>query len=149
MLIKDRVMLKKNLFLPLIILLTAFSSCSKSSRNSGCTADQVCTAIFASIGVEFVDKDGNNITVNNITVINLRTNIAVVAQGITDPGFSPNYHTIATDGNKGEFSTNGDNVKVTATNSATNKTVSAVLVISGGCNCHVAKLSGPDKIVFE
>nr|WP_294945819.1 hypothetical protein [uncultured Mucilaginibacter sp.] len=132
-----------------LLLLTGFSACNKANLPVGCDANQNCTLEFRSLGVTFVDKDGNNIAVKDISVTNLRTNTAVVAKNVIDPGFSPNTYYVATDSNKDEFSTEGDDIKITATSTATNKTVSAALKISGGCNCHINKLSGPEKIVFE
>ncbi|MBD1364011.1 hypothetical protein IDJ77_09340 [Mucilaginibacter sp. ZT4R22] len=141
-------MIKKITFL-LCLVAAGFAAC-KENKNSGCDAAQVCTEEFRSLGVTFTDKGGNNVTVKNVTVVNLRTNIPLVAKNVLDPGFAPYTYFIATDSNKDEFSVNGDDVKVTATSTATNKTVSAILKISGGiCNCHIGKISGPDKIVFE
>jgi hypothetical protein len=141
-------MMKKITFL-LCLVAMGFSSC-KENKNSGCDAAQLCTQEFRSLGVEFTDKGGNNVTVKDVTAVNLRTNTAVVAKNVIDPGFAPNTYFIATDSNKDEFSNNGDEVKITATSTATNKTASAIVKISGGiCNCHISKISGPDKIVFE
>lgn len=142
-------MLKTKLSTLLFIVLAGFSACKSTQKNAGCAADQTCTAEFVSFAVEFVDKDGNNVVVKDITAINQRTKLAVVAKNVIDPGFAPNLHTIATDSNKSEFSVAGDDVTVTATSVATNKTASATFKISGGCNCHIAKLSGSNKIVFE
>jgi hypothetical protein len=57
----------------------------------------------------------------------LRTNTTLVAKNVIDPGFAPNTYFIATDSNKDEFSNNGDEVKITATSTATNKTASAIV----------------------
>jgi hypothetical protein len=141
-------MIKKITFL-LCLIAIGFAAC-KENKNSGCDAAQLCTEEFRSLGVEFTDKGGNNVTVKNVTAVNLRTNIPLVAKNVIDPGFAPNTYFIATDSNKDEFSNNGDEVKITATSTATNKTASAIVKISGGiCNCHISKVSGPDKIVFE
>lgn len=142
-------MLKNTLCFLLIIFMAGLSACKSTSKNAGCAANQICTEQFVSLGVQFVDKAGNRVSIKDITVTNQRTNKTVVLKNVVDPGFSLDYRIIATDDNKSDFSTTGDDVKVTATNAADNKTVSALYKISGGCNCHVVKLSGPDKIVFE
>ncbi|MEO7214129.1 hypothetical protein [Mucilaginibacter sp.] len=130
------------------LIAIGFAGC-KENKNSGCDAQQLCTQEFRSLGVMFTDKNGDNVTVKDLTIINQRTGKAIVPKNTIDPGFSPNMHYIATDSNKDEFSTNGDDVKVTATSTTTNKTVSAIIKISGGCDCHISKIAGPDKIVFE
>ena len=141
-------MIKKITFL-LCLVAAGFAAC-KENKNSGCDAAQVCTEEFRSLGVTFTDKGGNIVAVKEVTAVNLRTNTAVVAKNMIDPSFAPNTYFIATDSNKDEFSINGDEVKITATSTATNKTASAIVKISGGiCNCHIGKISGPDKIVFE
>jgi ABC-type Fe3+-hydroxamate transport system substrate-binding protein len=137
----------KRITLLLFVCAIGFSACTQ--KKSGCDAAQACTADFRSVGVKFVDKEGNPLAVKDLVVTNLRTNTAVIAKNVLDPGFSPDFHTIATDSNKDDFSTDGDEIKITATSTATNKTATATLKISGGCNCHINKLSGPEKIVIE
>ncbi|WP_143822294.1 hypothetical protein [Mucilaginibacter pedocola] len=139
-------MLKKITFL-LCLTTTGFTACT--NKKNSCDASQMCTEEFRSISVRFQDKAGSTVAVKDIVVTNLRTNTAIVAKGVIDPGFSPDLHTIATDSNKSDFSAEGDNVKVTATSVADSKTATATLKISGGCNCHISKLSGPEIIVFE
>jgi len=141
-------MYKKISFL-LCCMAIGFSACNKTTLSEGCAANQICTTEFRSISIQFVNKNGAYAQVKDITVVNQRTNQPVIAKGVLDPGFSPNDHFIVTDSNKSEFSTRGDNVKITATSIADNKTVTAIYKISGGCNCHVQKLSGPDKVLIE
>jgi hypothetical protein len=59
------------------------------------------------------------------------------------------YYIVATDNNKMDYSTDGDIIKASATDPATNQTKTVNLKISGGCNCHVAKISGPDTVKFD
>ena len=134
------------LILPLLIVLAA---CRKKDNSAGCQTSRACTAEFASIGVQFIDKDGNYLKVNDITVTNLRSNSEILVKNKVEAGFSPNTYFIATDANKDEFSTAGDDVKLTTTTVGTNKLVTAMLKISGGCNCHIQKVSGTNKIVVE
>jgi hypothetical protein len=138
----------KKLIILCLSLAIVTLSCTKKLNNGGCPT-QMCTDIFASVGTQFVNKDGNNVAVKDFTVINLRTNKPIVAKNMVDPGFSPMHHTIVSDGNKKELSTEGDELKVSAINAATNKPISAIYKISGGCNCHVERLSGPEKIVVD
>lgn len=112
---------------------------------------QACTLEFASITVRFVTREGLPTPGKNVTVINLRTHQAIIAKGngAVVPSAGPNLFTIATDNNKSEFSTEGDDIELTATDVITNITKTTTFKISGGCNCHIAKISGPDKITFN
>jgi hypothetical protein len=137
----------KKLILLCLPFAVIISSCSKKLKTDGCPTDQICTMIFTSVGTEFVDKDGKNVTVKDFKVFNMRTNKYIVAKGVVDPGFSPMHHTIVTDANKKEVSTEGDDLKITATYN--NTTIAATFKIAGGCNCHVTKISGVEKIVVN
>lgn len=88
----------------------------------------------------------------DIKVVNLRTKQTIIAKGNPGPPSTtvgPHVYTITTDNNKNEFSTEGDDVELTVTNIQTGVTQTALFKISGGCNCHIAKVSGPDKIVLN
>jgi hypothetical protein len=141
-------MLKKTIAALLVV--AGLLACSKKNYDTaGCPQNQICTDEFVAIGVQFVNKAFNTVRIKDITVTNLRTNAAIVAKNVIDPGFSPDTYFIATDSNKSEFSTQGDDIKITATDAATGKTATAILKISGGCNCHILNLSGNNKIVFD
>ena len=105
-----------------LLFITGLFACNKGNLPSGCHASQTCTQEFRSLGVTFVDKDESSVTVKDVTVTNLRTKKAVIAKNVIDPGFSPNTYYLATDSNKDDFSTDGDEVKVTATSTVSNKT---------------------------
>ena len=109
----------------------------------------MCTMEFATVGVKFTDKAGNPVNIKDITVINQRTNKPIVTQAAGSPDNTAGNYAVVTDGNKKEISTNGDDLKITATSAADGKTVSAVIKVIGGCNCHVKKIAGPEAIVFE
>jgi len=135
----------------LLVLLIAvgLSACKNSTNNSAC-GTEMCTAEFASIGIEATDNTDSLIYLKDVKVINKRTNKPVKLP-VAQPGgiHAPNYVPIANDNTKDEFSTAGDDIEITATNKATNQTKTITLKISGGCNCHVAKVSGADKLVFD
>lgn len=134
----------------LLVLVVAVSACKKNNQQKGCSA-KACTYEFVSIAINFVDKDGKPVPGTDVKVINKRTNKQIIAgsNGPAVPGVGPNVFFIATDSNKNDFSTEGDDVEVTAANATTGNTKTTLFKISGGCNCHVAKISGPDKIVLE
>ncbi|HTE01336.1 MAG TPA: hypothetical protein VK668_18750 [Mucilaginibacter sp.] len=139
----------KKLSLLLLAAIISFSSCKKGAQKSAC-GTQVCTAIFATIGVNYKDKNNNPTSVNNFTVINQRTNKQIYATLTPGANFVPGYFIIADDGNRNEFSTDGDDIKVTATNPATGQTKITLYKISGGsCNCHIDKVSGPEQVTFD
>lgn len=144
--------MKHNIFTKIIaavLIITGFTACSKKLKTDGCPTGQICTMIFTSLSVNFVDKAGNPVNVKDVKVLNLRTNAAILAQGMGSMVGQGGKYVYVTDGNKKQLSTEGDDVKITATNAATNKTVTAIIKVSGGCNCHVAKVSGEDTITFE
>ena len=136
-------------YLPLALLVILLSACSKKLTDTGCPTGQMCTMIYATVTVPCVDAAGNPVQVKDVTVYNQRTNAPVVSQDIAGPDAVPDHVVLATDGNKKQFSTTGDDIKVTAINAVTNKIVTATFKISGGCNCHVAKVAGPENIIFN
>lgn len=138
-------MYKKLYFL--LILTFIFSACSKNPQKPAC-GSQVCTAIFATVGIHFTDKQGNAIAVENFGVFNLSSN-KQLTPGVPNLDLVKGYYIIASDSDKKDFSTDGDNIRVSATDPATNQNKTATFKISGGCNCHVEKLSGPDTLAFD
>jgi hypothetical protein len=130
-----------------LLLIASLLSCEKKQQSVGCHTG-ACTLSFAMLGVHFEDKNGNPVTVQNLTAVNQRTKASVLPaskQGITEPG----YYIITDDSMRDKFSDSGDEVTVTATNSATGQSKTATFKVSGGCNCHVEKLSGTQTIAFD
>jgi hypothetical protein len=132
----------------LLLLVVSFTACNKNRQQPAC-AIGVCTEQFVSVGVRFVDKNGDGVAVENFAAKNLRSDSVIVVPGVIDPGFSPAFKTIANDNIINKFSTSGDNVKITATNPSTHQIKTAIVKIAGGCACHISKVSGPDTIVFD
>ena len=131
------------LLLPIIV-----SGCNKNKMTSpGCPL-QVCTDIFANTGVTFVDNQGQPIAIENLRVTDLRTHLTLT-RGVNNVLWVKGFYVIADDSDLKQLSTDGDDVQVSATNPATNQTISTIFKIAGGCNCHVIKKSGPDKITFN
>lgn len=140
-------MIKK---VPLLLLIIAcISACSSNKQKNGC-GTQTCTTEYAYIGIAFKDKQNKPAQVKDVKMINLRTN-----KPLTPVKYPPNvdifagYIYIAADENIKDFSTDGDDVSITATSSETNQTKTAVLKIAGGCSCHISKKSGPDTVTFD
>jgi hypothetical protein len=135
----------------LFILLAAIglSACKKNNNHTAC-GTQTCTASFVYIGVAFNNSNGEATSVKDVTVVNMRT-----GKPLKLPPYPPAVDfmygsiLIASDENKDQFSTQGDDIKITATSATTGQVKIAVIKISGGCNCHVEKISGPVKIVFD
>ncbi|MEO7214128.1 hypothetical protein [Mucilaginibacter sp.] len=132
-----------------LAVVTSFAACSKKINGGGCPTGQMCTMQFVTLSVNFVDKAGKAVTVKDVKVVNQRNNTAILAEGMSSMVNQAGRYVFVTDANKKQLSTDGDDLKITATNAVTNKTVSAIIKISGGCNCHVSKVSGSDDIVFE
>ncbi|MES2427655.1 MAG: hypothetical protein V4560_11820 [Bacteroidota bacterium] len=135
----------------LVVLLVACSfGCHKNQQQSACGTGQVCTTIYASVIIIFHDKDGQLLSVNDFSAINQRTHLALDIKS-NSPYATGIYgsRTVASDDMRDQFSTEGDDILITATNPATKQTKSIVLKISGGCNCHVENLSGVYTLTFD
>ncbi|OJW15043.1 MAG: hypothetical protein BGO48_12840 [Mucilaginibacter sp. 44-25] len=129
------------------MLVCGLSACKK---NKGGCAAQVCTDEFASVGIVFTNSDGSAVALSDIEVINLRTNKPVQRPPMPPAiDYVPGLVLLANDNTKAEFSSKGDDVRITVKSSQTGKVKSVTLKIAGGCNCHVSKLSGPDTVAFD
>ena len=136
----------------LILLLIGgvlFSACTKTQQKNSACGTQVCTALFATITIKFLDKNGNQIVVNNYTAINQRTKEVLHDNKILTPGAYPPTYDVADDSDLKKLSTEGDNIEITGTDPVTNQVKTAVIKVAGGCICHVTKISGPDSLVFN
>ncbi len=135
--------------LPLLLLLfLLFCGCDKGKIKPACSP-AVCTDIFVTIGVHFVDNQGQPISVQNFQALDLRTHLVI---GPTLSGYGTlaiGYYIIADDGDLSKLSTEGDDIQVSGTDPATNQTKTAIIKIAGGCTCHVSKISGADQIMFD
>jgi hypothetical protein len=140
-------MMKKITYL--LLFIAFLSACKTDKQKNGCGL-QTCTASFAYLGIRFIDKENKPISFSNFTAVNLRTNKPLTpVQYPPTIDFVAGFVLLASDANIKDFSTDGDDVKVSATNTATNQTKTATLKIAGGCGCHVSKVSGPDTVVFD
>ena len=135
-------------FIILSIAVVLFLACTKTQQKNSACGTQVCTALFATVGVHFTDKQGSPMVVRDYTVFNVSSN-KLIFSGAPNVDLVPGYYVVASDSNIKDFSSNGDNIKVSATDPATGQTKTADFKISGGCNCHVEKVSGPDTVAFD
>jgi hypothetical protein len=138
--------MNKNLIL-LFIAAVLLVSCKKTQQKSAC-GTQACTDNFATVGVIYIDNTGKRISVGSLTVFNVTSNKELYP-GLANANTIQGYYVIASDQNKMDYSTDGDIIKVTATDTTTHQIKAVNFKISGGCNCHVAKISGPDTIKFD
>jgi hypothetical protein len=140
-------MLKKLLIV--LLLTTSLTACKKNNNNNGC-GTQTCTASFASLGVAFTDNQGNPTIVQEHTLKNLRTGQPVSRMSYgANVDFVAGFVLVATDEIKSELSTEGDDIEITATSKTTGQVKKAIVKVSGGCNCHIAKVSGPETVKFD
>jgi len=135
-------------FIILLIAVVSFSACKKTQQKNSACGTQVCTALFATVGVHFTDKQGSPMVIQDYTVFNVSSN-KLIFSGAPNVDLVPGYYVVASDSNIKDFSSNGDNIKVSATDPATGQIKTADFKISGGCNCHVEKVSGPDTVAFD
>lgn len=136
--------MKRFIFLSLLISVVV-AGCGKGGQpEAGCEA-KVCTYEFRSITINFVNSADQPQNVNSFSAINQRTGLEV--ERSPSPSSSLHTFTIADDSKMSQFSTEGDNVLITAKTLSQTKT--AVVKIAGGCNCHVERKSGPQTIKFD
>jgi len=134
--------------LPLLLIAFCFS-CKNNKQSNGCGM-QPCTASFAYLGIRLIDNQGHAVTPKNFSAVNLRTSKTLTPMQYPPAiDFVAGFVLITSDANIKDFSTEGDDVKITATDSLTNQTKTTTLKIAGGCNCHISKISGPDTIEFD
>lgn len=139
--------MKKSLLFLLLIAVCA--ACSQKSRQAAPCNPGMCTMMFTTIGIHFVDNAGKPAAIKDFKAVNLRTNKDIKTEPINGPEANRGFHVIATDGNMKEFTNQGDDVKVTATDSVSNQTKSVTVKLAGGCACHISKVSGPDTLAFD
>ncbi len=135
--------MKRFIFLSLITALIA--GCDKGGQPKAGCETKPCTYEFRSITINFVNNADQPQNVNSFSAINQRTGLEVERP----PSPSSALHTfiIADDSKLSQFSTEGDNILITAKTS--NQTKTAVVNIAGGCNCHVERKSGPQTVKFD
>lgn len=109
---------------------------------------KMCTAEFAGITVKFVDKAGNSVVIKDFKSINNRTGLNVKYAG-SNAVSVVNQYANATDSDLKDFSETGDEVLVAGTHPTTGQVKTEIFKVSGGCACHIRKLSGPTEIVFD
>ncbi|RCH54323.1 hypothetical protein DJ568_13610 [Mucilaginibacter hurinus] len=147
--------MKKLLYTPLLVVL--LNSCDTAQKTqsqqdqqaqSGPCPDKVCTMMFASVPVKFVNSSGNPAAVKDYRAVNLRTNQDITHKD--NDSVYGNYFAVADDSDLKKLSEAGDNIEVTAIDSASNKKLKAVIKVSGGeCACHVARVAGPEEIMVN
>lgn len=132
-----------------LMLATGLSACKKNENKSAC-GTQTCTAVFSVVTFSFTDAAGKPIEIKDVTLINVRTGKAVPATSYAATvNMVPGAIIVATDETKSAFSTEGDEIRITATSVATGKTKTAIIKVSGGCNCHVDRVSGAETVKFD
>jgi hypothetical protein len=132
-----------------MMLAIGLSACKKNENKSAC-GTQTCTTEFAVIGFSFTDAAGKPTAIKDVTLINVRTGKAVPGTSYAATAdLVPGALIIATDETKSTFSAEGDDIRITATSVATGKTKQLAIKVSGGCNCHVARVSGAETVKFD
>ncbi|MDB5132763.1 MAG: hypothetical protein JWR02_2512 [Mucilaginibacter sp.] len=133
----------------LLLLVLVLFYCFNKGRVKPVGSPTACTDIFASIGVHFVDKQGQSISVQNFQAIDLRTRSSIGPMLAGYGTLVKGYYIIADDGDLSKLLTAGDDIQVSGTDPATNQTKTVTIKIAGGCTCHVSKISGADQITFD
>ena len=135
--------MKGFVFLSLFSVIIA--GCGKGTQPEAACKVKACTYQFASVTINFVNNADQPQNVNSFKAVNQRTGLDV--EPSPSPLSSLHTFTIADDSKLSQFSTDGDNILITAT--ANNQTKTAIVNIAGGCNCHVERKSGPQTVKFD
>lgn len=132
-----------------LMLAVPFTACKKNENKPAC-GTQICTAVFSVVTFSFTDVDGKPTEIKDVSVINVRTGKAVPATSYAATvNMVQGAIIIATDETKSAFSVEGDDIRITATSVSTSKTKQVTIKVSGGCNCHVARVSGAETVKFD
>jgi hypothetical protein len=132
-------------FIFLSLLTVIISGCGKGGQPKVACETKACTYEFRSVTINFIDNTDQPQNLNSFSAINQRTGLEV--ERSPSPWSSRHTFTIADDSKLSQFSTEGDNILITAKTS--NQTKTAIVKIAGGCNCHVERRSGPQTIKFD
>lgn len=137
--------------LTLVMLFGLFClACNKKDHSDNDCSSKICTENFASLHFNFTKKDGTGVAVENYSAINQRTGDTLKSSSAAYMDLTPGTYIVVDDSHLKKLSDTGDDIKITGTYPVTNQTKSAMIKVSGGpCACHIDKLSGPDKIVFD
>lgn len=134
----------------LIIVFVAATILSCGKKNVSTCQDKVCTEEFAMITMQFKDKNGKGEPLSKLTVINKRTNKPVDRSTSATLDMIPGGYLIIDDLSTKTLSEDGDDILITATDSAGTQTKTATIKVAGGaCACHIKKISGPDTVQFD
>lgn len=129
----------------LFIIFLSFSSCSENTSNC---ENKVCTDMFATVRIKFLDSNGNPMVVKDYQAVNLRTNKLLRSTGEIDSVNAKGFYMVASDNNLSELA-ESENILVSAKHPITNALKEEEFIISGGeCACHISNISGPDEIRF-
>ena len=133
----------------LLLAVITLASC-KDSNPLGCGKNTFCTENFVSVLVTFTDKDGKGIPIKNYSAVNQRTGEPINTNGSIYTDLTPGTFIVIDDSETKKVSLEGDDIKVTGTYEITGQTKSAIIKVGRDeCFCHVNKIFGPDKIVFD
>lgn len=132
----------------LLIAATAFSAC-KEETPSDCEG-KVCDESFHSVMISFTSKTGTGVPVKNYSAVNQRTGDTLKSPLMATIDLIPGSYVAVDDSHRTKLSAEGDDIKISGTYEATGQTKTATIKVTGGkCACHIAKVSGPDKIAFD
>lgn len=128
------------------ILLFLVAACDRETE----CPPRFCTEQFVSVTLSFADTSGNPVPVRDVSAVNTRTGANYAPEAAVIPPDSASRYLIITDSHKETLSGTGDTIRVTAAQAATGLVKTADLVVSGGeCACHIQKVSGPERVVFD
>jgi hypothetical protein len=141
--------MKRFIFLSLLAI--SLAACNKGVQSRGGCGVKACTLNAVYLYLFFVDSDNKPATLSSFSAVNQRAGLNLELKNTNPPlyGGAQGSVVIATDAMLSQFSDEGDDILITATSQKTGQTKTAIINIAGGCNCHIEKKSGPEKIQFD
>lgn len=131
-----------------IVFASLLAGCVYFGDDGESCANQACTALFASVGVELVDASGQRVTGMTTRTVSVETG-AVLHQSRPEDGGEFGY-VVVDDTLNIALLGDGDRHGVRFfADGAAGSAIGDFVIEAGACVCHVAKLSGPDTIVVE
>jgi hypothetical protein len=128
--------------LPSLLLVAAALAGCDDEPTGGCA----CTEEFRTFTVTVLDDAMQPAQGVTLTRTNLRTG------RVLEPGWLgllvPGTYLVTDDGDRDEFSSAGDTVRVTGTQPGASFTADFVFAVPDPCRCHVVRLAGPDTVTI-
>ena len=123
----------------ILTLVSAATACQEEEPEN-CNLNGACTLELRSIGVEIVNRNGEQVFFDEFSITNLRTGEAIDSPDWNQGG----WYTLADDTMQDELSIDGDQVELVGIINGF-EVLRQIFIIGHNC-CHVILIDGPERI---